>query len=68
MSTARHIRKARKADPWAITVRSDLDPLGDELPPIEWTPSIPVGEATELPYSEGMQQLRMAQALQEADK
>ena len=65
MSTPRAIRRARRSDPWAITVRSDLD---DELAPIEWTPSIPVGEATELPYSEGMQQFRMAQALQEGDK
>jgi len=70
MSTPREIRRARRAkyDPWAVTVKGDLDPLGADLPLIEWTPSLPVGDATELPYEEGMQQFRMAQALQEFDK
>ena len=64
MSTAREIRRARRAkhDPWAVTVKGDLD---DELPLIEWTPSLPVGEATELPYAEGMAQFRLAQLLWE---
>jgi hypothetical protein len=61
MSTPRHIRKARRADPWATTVRSDLD----ELPPLPWVPSLPVGEATELQYDEGMAQFRLAQQLED---
>lgn len=61
MSTPRHIRQARRSDPWAPTTRGDLD----ELPPLRWVPSLPVGEATELPYVEGMAQFRLAKALQE---
>ena len=63
MSTPRAIRKARRSDPWAATVRGDLD----ELPPLPWAPSLPVGEATELPYEEGMHLDRLAQRLQEQD-
>jgi hypothetical protein len=64
MSTARHIRKARKSDPWAATVRGDLV---DELPPLTWTPSLPVGEATELPYEDGMAQFRLAAGLRDKE-
>ena len=63
MSTPRSIRQARrqKHDPWGKTAPAGLD----SLPPIEWAPAIPIGEATELPTDEGMQQFRMAQQLQE---
>lgn len=62
MNTARHIRQARRSDPWAPTVRGDLV---DELPLIEWRPSLPVGEATELSYEDGLAQFRLAERLQE---
>lgn len=64
MSTPREIRTARRArrsDPWAPTVKGDLD----ELPLIEWRPSLPVGEATELSFEDGLAQFRLAERLRE---
>jgi len=62
MSAPRHIRRARRNDPWAPTERLGLE----DRPEFRWNDELPTGDAQELPFEDGLRQYDLARALIDA--